>query len=78
MPTESFRVELVFDTVTGDLVDVVALSGTGSDHGPKLDIERLSGAKLKKATNHSLMFAWGSPGCVVFKTSTGYKQVCTP
>jgi len=78
MPTESFKVELVFDTETGDLKDVVALSGTGSSHGEKLDIERLSVAKLKKATNHSMMFAWGSPGCVVFKTSTGYKLVCNP
>jgi hypothetical protein len=77
MPKESFKVELIFDDETGDLFDVVALEGVGSEHGKKVEIGKLSGAKLNKATSHSLLFVWGSPGCVVIKTSTGYKQICS-
>jgi len=76
MAKESFKVELIFDDVTGDLVDVVALDGVSSQHGSKVEIGKLSGASLHKATNHSILFAWGSPGCIVFRTSTGYKQIC--
>ena len=77
MPKESFKVELIFDDETGDLVDAVAIEGVGSQHGNKVDIGKLSGAKLNKATSHCLLFAWGSPGCIVIKTSTGYKQICS-
>ena len=76
MPRESFKVEMIFDDVTGDLVDVVAIDGVGSHHGNKVEISKLSGASLNKATSHSLLFAWGSPGCIVIRTSTGYKQIC--
>jgi hypothetical protein len=62
MPRESFKVELIFDDVTGDLVDVVAIEGVGSKHGDKVEIRKLSEASLNKATSHSLLFAWGSPG----------------
>lgn len=76
MPTESFKVELIFDDMTGDLVDVVAIEGAESKHGDKVEIKKLSEARLNKATCHSLLFAWGSPGCIIIKTSTGYKQIC--
>ena len=82
--TESFKLELVFGKETGEIVDVIPLGGE-APYPPTVDqteprpshipMQKLS-EKVKKAVNHSLLFTWGSPGCVTFKTKTGYVTYC--
>jgi hypothetical protein len=89
MATESHFVELIFDTQTGELADVHALLGGGRAHDKRevIDPPRVSfdkqkhakdkqGNKLNKSKKHELVFAYGSPGCVIYRTSAGLIRIC--
>ena len=89
MATESHFVELVFDTQTGELEDVHALvdgvrapdkrdiigqPGEGFDKEKHLKDKQ--GKKLTKSKEHPIIYAWGSPGCTVYRTKSGYIRIC--
>jgi len=72
---EIFELKLAFDISTGELVQVESLGGQSPKPEDYIDITRLA-LKVKKATTHSILFSWGSPGCVTFKTRNGYVTIC--
>ena len=75
MGHESFEVRLIFDN-DGDLIDVEPLMVSKTPEGNHVKLETLTQGKMNKISSHTLMFSWGSPGCVIFKTKTGYVRIC--
>jgi hypothetical protein len=73
---ERIKIEMVFDQKTGELLDVIPLEGKRTELGMVIDAKELQEAGLKRFTHGSYLFGWGSPGCVVYKTSSGYVRVC--
>jgi len=89
MATESHFVELVFDTQTGEIADVHAVVGgvRAPDKRAKIDepgvkfnkqehAKDKQGKKLKKSKEHPMAFAYGSPGCVIYRTRAGLIRIC--
>ena len=76
---EKHSVILVFDN-NGELEDVKPGEGGNKTvigkPGQPLDIARLTEAGMKQLQLHPFLYGFGSPGCVVFKTSNGYIRIC--
>ena len=71
----SYKVELVFDDA-GELTDVNPVDGGGKEKKKDIKISDLIEKKLKKLTSHTFFYGSGSPGCVTYKTSSGYITIC--
>ncbi len=74
---EKISVTFIFSPTTGELIDVEPLTGEKCGLGKILDLEKLKKARITKLTDHTLLFGWGSPGCVIVKTKYGgYIKIC--
>ena|GEM_PF-5978181 len=80
MADDIHQVELVFDDETGELKDVRPIGkGVREEVGETIDISSLTEKKrLKRFTLHSLFYGSGSPGCVTYRTMSGYITICWP
>ena len=73
---ESVKVEMIFDPETGELLDINPLEGKKTELGKVINIESLQEAGLNKFTQGAYLYGWGSPGCVIYRTSRGYIRIC--
>ncbi len=75
---EMISVTFIFSQTTGELIDIKPIDGKEEELGNILDLEKLKKARITKLTDHTLLFGWGSPGCVIVKTKYGgYIKVCS-
>ena len=89
MATKHLYVEFVIDTQTGELADVHAIKRSDRVAHRRAVIDQprrkfnrqkhpkdKAGKKFKKAKEHPMVVAWGSPRCVIYKTSAGLIRLC--
>jgi hypothetical protein len=88
MPEVRHKVELVFDSNTGELIDVNPGDGGEKFEGQMIEIDSHGNHLLKKPNNeqcrkrlhwqtlHTFSYGYGSPGCVTYRTSSGYVTIC--
>ena len=78
---EEFKLKFKFKKSNGNMEDLVVVD-TGSNSSIELGTEFIPVAdfaesKITKIAVNTMVFGWGSPGCVYIKTASGYKKVCS-
>lgn len=73
---ETFSLELTFDS-EGNVKDVATRTGKATVLGSSIPVEDLQKNGIKQCVPHTLLFGWGSPGCIYIRLPDGrYIRVC--